>query len=154
MKRFTRLMGAAAMVAAMTLGAGGPVQAHGTGVVKGSSVFAVCSPTSLSPGPCTPGKSVKYDFSNFGTAPTLYVWWLDGAEPTHPQKSDCTKATTGAGGRLLLGTVSLNNGKGSATYQMAPSPWSYGPNWVCATTASTPGDSGVVGDQIFTVYPV
>lgn len=154
MKKMVRMAGVVAAASVVgTLGFNGTAEAHGTGVVSGSGVFAVCSPTSLSPGACTPGRSVTYSFSNFGSASTLYVWWLNGAEPTDPRRSDCTKASSGTGGRVSLGTVSLSGGAGTATYQMAPSPWSYGPNWVCATTVSTPGQTGIVGDQIFTVYP-
>lgn len=155
MKKMIRVAGIVAAASAVgTLGFDGTASAHGTGVVSGSGVFAVCTPTSPSPAPCTPGRSVTYSFSNFGTASTLNVFWLNGSEPTNPQKTDCTKASTGTGGRVSLGTVSLSGGAGTATYQMPPSPWSYGPNWVCATTASGPGQAGVVGDQIFTIYPV
>ncbi|MEJ7763990.1 MAG: hypothetical protein WKF86_00680 [Acidimicrobiales bacterium] len=96
---------------------------------------------------------MKYSFSNFGTATTLNVFWLNGPEATNPAKSDCTKATDGTLSRYPLGTVNLTKGAGTATYQMAPSPWTYGVNWVCATTASGPSEPGIVGDQTFTVYP-
>lgn len=143
----------AAVSVAGVVGLGGVAEAHGTGVVSGSSVFAVCKPT-VPPAPCTPGKSVTYNFSNFGTATTLNVFWLVGPEATNPQRFDCTKATDGTAGRVSMGTVSLSGGKGSATYLMPPSErWLYGLNWVCATTATGPAQIGTVGDQNFTIYP-
>lgn len=150
---------------------GVPANAHGTGVVKSclpgtncitdsskNAVFAVCNPLLANPTvECKPGRDVTVQLANYGTATTAYLWWLNGAEPDNPSKTDCTKAVD-AQGRTLLATVPLSGGKGSWTGHLpppggTPGVWSYGANWLCGTTASSPGQTGTIGDQQFAIYP-
>lgn len=88
------------------------------------------------------------------------MWWLN-AEVDDPSQSDCSQAALT--GRTLLVDATMNSsGKGSlgtvASPVHLPPPggtpgaWSYGTNWLCATTAPAMG-TGTVGDQQFAIYP-
>lgn len=163
----------ALVIAGLALGLGPPLpaQAHGTGVVKSclpgtdctsnsadNAVFAICGAASATTS-CNPGRNVTIQLSNFGLGATVHVWWLNG-EVDDPTRADCRQAV-GTLGRTHLGdvTTSSTTGKGSLSVHLpppggTPATWSYGSNWLCATTAAHSGGTGTIGDQLFVIYPV
>lgn len=167
-----------ALAAAATVAGAGPAQAHGTGVVKSciqgtdctsdstkTAVFAVCDPMVAVVFPCShpsanPDKRgprpVTVQLSNFPASTNIYVWFLN-SEVDDPSQNDCSQAVPV--GRTLLGGPVPSDGAGKARLDVSLPPgnhtqaWSYGTNWICATTAATPGAGGTVGDQQFAIYP-
>jgi len=147
-----------------------PAGAHGSGVVKSciqgtscisnsanNAVFAVCSPLSATT-TCNPGRDVTIELASFGASKTVHVWFLNG-EVDNPNATDCSQAV-GVLGRTHLGDVTTSaSGTGSMNTHLPPAggtpgTWSYGSNWICATTAPHSGGIGTIGDQLFTIYPV
>lgn len=156
-----------------------PAQAHGTGIVKSckqntdcttnsanNAVFAVCDPQVGLAYPCSHANSdpdkrgprpVTIQLSNFPANTNVYVWFLN-SEVDNPDEDDCTQAV-GAGRTQLSGSPVATDGSGRASLDASLPPgnhsqaWSYGTNWICATTAATPGSGGTIGDQQFAVYP-
>lgn len=168
---------AAATTLAVVGGAPLPAQAHGSGVVKSclpntdcttnsanNAVFAICDPLDANPAvSCSPGRDVTIQVSNFGNGVTVHVWWLNG-EVDNPLTSDCTQAVLGrqgsVTGRTALGDVVTSSSTGKASLDAhlppagaTPGTWSYGSNWICATTVTAGSAGGVIGDQLFAVYP-
>ena len=166
----------AASVLAFGVVPGAPAHAHGTGVVKSciqgtdcttnsanNAVFAICDPASATT-TCDPGRDVTIQVSNFGNGVTVHLWWLNG-EVDNPTTTDCTQAVlerqSGITERTALGDVTTNatTGKGSLNTHLPPSggtpgTWSYGSNWICGTTVTAGSAGGVIGDQLFAIYPV
>lgn len=163
------------VAAALTLGLAAaillaipPASAHNTATVRTcesgtdcqAAVFAVCDPglpgddceSTLSPdnGP----RSVTIRVSDFPANTTVELWWLNGPEQG---AADCTQLA----GRTSLGSVTTDaDGKAHTDADLPPGgfadDWVYGANWVCATTASAPGDiddDTFVADRLFTIYP-
>lgn len=178
-KTYRRQSLLAAMVAAVTLLSSmflsaGPAAAHGAGFVKSclvntdcttdgskNAVFAVCKPAAAAT-TCDPGRDVTIQVSNFGKGALVHLWWLNG-EVDDPLKTDCTQAVSGKQNitteRTFLGDAQTDpsTGKGSLNVHLppsggTPSTWSYGSNFLCGTTVG-PGESGVIGDQLFVIYP-
>lgn len=137
-----------------------------------SAVFAAClvnpdlTCTSIENGP----RDIEVQLSNFPANTTVHVWFLRGSEATDPTKSDCSKATdpggATAGNRTHLGDVTTNSSGRAEFDETLPrstwtafvpvvnpaGQWTWGGNWVCATTANL-GGTGTVGDRAFTIYP-
>lgn len=166
-----------ALAAGLAAAGGGPAQAHGSGVVKTciqgtdctndsskTAVFAVCDPMVAVAYPCShpstnPDKQgprpVTVQLSGFPASTNVYVWFLN-SEVDDPSENDCTQAVPV--GRTPLGVVASSTGGKASLNVSLPlgnhtQAWSYGANWICATTASAPGANGTVGDQQFAVYP-
>jgi hypothetical protein len=150
----------------------GPVQAHGTGRVASSGTFAVCDPdVAATTGQCyhkagfSPAspRNVTISLSNFGANKLVHVWFLN-SEVDDPNRTDCFQAVGGSARRTHLGDTTMNgSGSGSLNATLPPGlmappnaepGWSYGTNWLCATTAPHTGGQGTVGDQTFMIYPV
>lgn len=149
-----------------------PASAHGSGVVTSciqgtdcttnsanNAVFAVCNPlyAGTNGGACSPGRDVTIQLSNFGNSKSVHVYFLN-SEVDDPNSTDCAQAiplgsTELPGSPVTTGTT----GKASLNARLAPgntpSKWSYGPNWLCATTVAPGTSGGTVGDQLFTIYP-
>lgn len=167
-KRTARVLAVVVLGVSLGIAPTLPANAHGTGVVKScqrgtdcttdsskNAVFAICSPVSAA-STCDPGRDVTIQLRNFGSSQTVHVWWLNG-EVTDPTRTDCRQAV--GLGRTHLGDVTTNgSGAGSLDAHLpppggTPGTWSYGENWLCATTAPHDGGSGVIGDQLFMIYP-
>lgn len=137
-----------------------------------NATFAVCDPLpALTTGQCSHAggfspaspRSVNIEVANFGKDVTVHVWFLNG-EVDNSQASDCSQLVGGRGNRTHLGDVQTDpvTGKGNLPATLPPgllSPpslqtgWSYGDNWICGTTAPHGGGTGVIGDQLFLIYP-
>jgi len=175
MTRRKTLAGLGFAVCAVSAIAGtGPVQAAGTGVVKScvqgtnctSAVFAVCDPKVAVAFPCSHPNAVAdkrgprpvtIQLSNFPPSTNVYVWFLN-SEVTNPNENDCTQAVDLGRTQLPNSPVATNtSGKASLDANLPPGnhsqQWSYGTNWICATTAPFAGSGGTVGDQQFAIYP-
>lgn len=168
-----------ALAAGLAVAGGGPAAAHGSGVVKSciqgtdctndsskTAVFAVCDPKVAVAYACShpatdPNKQgprpVTVQLSGFPASTNVYVWFLN-SEVDNPSQNDCTQAVPV--GRTLLGggpVAASSTGKASLNVSLPPGnhtqDWSYGANWICATTAAVAGAGGTVGDQQFAVYP-
>ena len=158
------------LIGASLLTGTGPAQAHGTGVVKSciqgtdctndsskNAVFAVCDPQIGLVYACTPGRPVTIQLSNFPANSNVYVWFLNH-EVDNPAENDCTQAV-GFGRTQLSGSPVATDSSGKASLDATLAPgnhtqgWSFGPNWICATTAAAAGSGGTIGDQQFAVYP-
>ena len=148
-----------------------PARAHGAGVVKSciqgtdctsnsanNAVFAICNPLQANPAvECKPGRDVTIQVSNFGLGATVHLWWLN-RDVDDPTTSDCSQA--GVTNRTFLGDVNTSSttGKGSLNVHLPPAgptpgTWSYGSNWLCGTTVNLGQSGGVIGDQMFAIYP-
>ncbi len=150
-----------------------PASAHGAGLVKSclpgtdctndsskNAVFAVCKPPAAATN-CDPGRDVTIRVAGFGNGALVHLWWLNG-EVDDTSQSDCSQAVTGRQNvvteRTFLGDAQTDaTGKGSLNAHLPPAggtpgTWSYGSNFLCGTTAG-PGGTGVVGDQLFVIYP-
>lgn len=84
----------------------------------------------------------------------VYVWWLKGAMPADVDKTDCTRKAALPNSRTPVDTSTITfDGNGQAVLLVnLPSSdfWTYGTNWLCATTAQ-PGSLGGIGDLMVTV---
>lgn len=147
----------------------GTAGAHGTGVVKScqpgkdcvsdsskNAVFAICRPASATT-TCNPGRDVTIQLRNFGANKTVKVWWLN-SEVDDPAANDCSQAV-GVGRTALPDATTNGSGAASLNTHLppaggTPATWSYGTNWICATTDPTNSGTGVIGDQQFAIYPV
>lgn len=122
-----------------------------------NAVFAVCRPES-STTTCDRGRDVTIQLSGFPANSTVHVWWLNGVEPADRGADDCSRIMD-AGGRTHISDAQTDgNGKGSFNTHLPPAggtpgTWSYGSNWICATTAPHTGGAGAISDQMFTIYP-
>lgn len=123
---------------------------------------AVCSnPT----GACTITTSVVLD--PWDPRPGAYLanaridlYLLNGSAPADLNATDCSRSTdllvsTAAAQRTLLGTV-LSTGTTRSTFTVSVNmaipfgKWTYGLNWLCATSAPL-GGTGGIGDQAFSI---
>lgn len=150
-----------------------PASAHGAGFVKScqpgtdctkdaskNAVFAVCKPPAAAT-KCDPGRDVTIRVAGFGGGAVVHLWWLNG-EVDDTSASDCTQAVSGGQDvvteRTFLGDVQTGaDGKGFLDAHLPPAggtpgTWSYGSNFLCGTTAG-PGQTGIIGDQLFVIYP-
>lgn len=149
-----------------------PANAHGSGVVKSclpgtdcttnsakNAVFAICAPAYATThnGACSPGRDVTIQLSNFGANKSVHVYFLN-SEVDDPNATDCSQAVP-VGSTELTGSPVTTNTAGKASLNAhlppgnTPDDWSYGPNWLCATTAAPGTAGGTIGDQMFPVYP-
>lgn len=172
-----RALLASSAAAGMLLGSlffsAAPASAHGAGFVKSclpgtdctndaskNAVFAVCKPPAAAT-KCDPGRDVRIQVAGFGNNALVHLWWLNG-EVDDPNASDCSQAVTGRQGvvteRTFLGDAQTGaTGKGFLDTHLppaggSPGTWSYGSNFLCGTTAG-PGQVGIIGDQLFVIYP-
>lgn len=171
-KNLTRMVSGATMLGGLLFAGQAPASAHGSGVVKSclpgtdcttnsanNAVFAVCNPVyaGANGGACSPGRDVTIQLSNFGASKQVYVYFLN-SEVDDPNATDCRQAVP-VGRTALAGSPVTTNASGKASLNAllppgsTPGQWSYGPNWLCATTAAPGTSGGTIGDQLFTVYP-
>lgn len=166
--KLNKILAICGVMAVMVLPFAGTASAHGTGVVKScmsgtdcvsdsskNAVFAVCSPVSART-TCNPGRDVTIQLRNFGANQTVKVWWLN-SEVDNPAANDCSQAA-GAGRTALPDATTNSSGSASVNTHLPPAggtpgTWSYGTNWICATTDPNNLGTGVIGDQQFAIYP-
>ena len=166
------LVAAPLLVIGLALVGPSPAGAHGSGVVKScihgtdcttnsadNAVFAVCDPlyAATHNGACSPGRDVTIQLSNFGASQSVHVYFLN-SEVDDPNATDCSQAVP-VGSNELTGSPVSTDVAGKASLDAAlppantPGSWSYGPNWLCASTAAPGTVGGTIGDQLFPVYP-
>lgn len=171
-KNLTRMLSGAALLGGALLIGQMPAGAHGSGVVKSciqgtdcttnsanNAVFAVCNPVyaGTNGGACSPGRDVTIQLSNFGASKPVYVYFLNSVVDD-PNATDCRQLVSVKRTALAGSPVTTNPaGKASLNAHLppgnTPSDWSYGANWLCATTSAPGTSGGTIGDQLFPVYP-
>ena len=163
-KNLVKALSGAVIVGGVALAGQTPATAHGSGVVKScvrdtnctNAVFAVCDPlyATTNGGACSPGRDVTIQLSNFGASKQVHVYFLN-SEVDDPGASDCSQAIK-VGSTELPGSPVTTSASGRANLDAHLPPgntWSYGSNWICATTSAPGGVGGTIGDQLFTIYP-
>lgn len=135
------------------------VQTCAVGTDCTPDAFAVCTP-SAPPIDCSSAKQVVIKLSAWPPNKLVHLWWL-ATTPDNQTKTDCSQTENLWDKRTFVGDVTTNDsGVFYLTTTLPPlgtrntldpqtSTWSYGTNWVCATTASGRGQIGDIGDQPF-----